>query len=157
MFQKKELQELENLSLEELTAHHKEVMVRKAELLQKKKASSITEAEQKELEDITLYNVAVEKQIKMTEAKAKAEAEAKAKAKAEAEADAKAKAEKKSDSKFAVLKLSRGRRFDPNTGKRIAPVFTQTFRAGEYRTFMAHYKSLGYTIEEVVSNPFKED
>lgn len=159
MFQKKEEQVLNQLNLKELEAHRKDAMVRKAELLQQKKDSALTQEEQVELEDLALYLVALDKRCETAKAEAEAAKAAKA-AKAEAEAAKAAKAEaetkKGKAQRVAILKISRGRRFDPNTGKRWAPVFKQTFTASEYRQFMANYKSLGYTIEEEVVNPFKE-
>lgn len=59
MFQKKNEKELESLKPEELAAHQKELMVRKAELLQKKKDGVIADEEQAELEDLAVYLIAV--------------------------------------------------------------------------------------------------
>lgn len=139
MFQKKEKQELQHLSLNELDAHRKEALIRKVELLQKKKESSLSAEEQNELDELALYCLTLDRQRALTEAVENLSNSS------------------KSEQKFAVLKISRGRRFNPNTGKREAPVFSQTFTASEYRLFMANHKSLGYTIEEVVSNPFAEE
>ena len=147
MFQKKNKQELESLKPEELAAHRKELMVRKAELLQKKKAGAITDEEQSELDELAVYLVGVDKL---------------AAPKAEQPEQPKSEQPKvsgyipsKGEENIAVLRLTKGRRFNPDTGEREAPVFTQKFNASEYRLFMAHYKNLGYTIEEVVYNPFK--
>jgi hypothetical protein len=149
MFQKKNEKELESLKPEELAAHQKELMVRKAELLQKKKDGAIADEEQTELEDLAVYLVAVGKLIKKPE-QAKPE-----QAKPE-QAKPHAYVPPKGEENVAVLSLTKGRRFNPDTGKREAPVFTQKFSASEYRLFMAHYKSLGYTIEEVIYNPFEK-
>ena len=149
MFQKKNEKELESLKPEELAAHQKELMVRKAELLQKKKDGVIADEEQAELEDLTVYLVAVGKLAKKPE-QAKPE-----QAKPE-QAKPHAYVPPKGEENVAVLSLTRGRRFNPDTGEREAPVFTQKFSANEYRLFMAHYKSLGYTIEEVIYNPFEK-
>jgi hypothetical protein len=149
MFQKKNEKELESLKPEELAAHQKELMVRKAELLQKKKDGAIADEEQAELEDLAVYLVAVGKLIKKPE-QAKPE-----QAKPE-QAKPHAYVPPKGEENVAVLSLTKGRRFNPDTGKREAPVFTQKFSASEYRLFMAHYKSLGYTIEEVIYNPFEK-
>ena len=133
MFQKKNEKELESLKPEELVAHQKELMVRKAELLQKKKNGVIADEEQAELEDLAVYLVAVSKLVKP-----------------------RAYVPPMGEENVAVLRLTKGRRFNPDTGEREAPVFTQKFNASEYRLFMAHYTSLGYTIEEVVYNPFEK-
>lgn len=139
MFQKKNEKELESLKPEELVAHQKELMVRKAELLQKKKDGVIADEEQAELEDLAVYLVAVSKLVKKPE-----------------QAKLCAYVPPKGEENVAVLRLTKGRRFNPDTGEREAPVFTQKFNASEYRLFMAHYKSLGYTIEDVVYNPFEK-
>ena len=145
MFQKKNEKELESLKPEELAAHQKELMVRKAELLQKKKDGVIADEEQAELEDLAVYLVAVSKLVKKSTTTEEPE-----------QAKPHAYVPPKGEENVAVLSLTKGRRFNPDTGKREAPVFTQKFNANEYRLFMEHYKSLGYTIEEVIYNPFEK-
>ena len=145
MFQKKNEKELENLKPEELAAHQKELMVRKAELLQKKKDGVIADEEQTELEDLVVYLVAVGKLVKKPTTTEESE-----------QAKSHAYVPLKGEENVAVLSLTKGRRFNPDTGEREAPVFTQKFNASEYRLFMAHYQSLGYTIEEVIYNPFEK-
>ena len=145
MFQKKNEKELESLKPEELAAHQKELMVRKAELLQKKKDGVITGKEQAELENLAIYLVAVGTLVKTPTTTEKPE-----------QAKPCAYVPLKGEENVAVLSLTKGRRFNPDTGEREAPVFTQKFNASEYRLFMAHYKSLGYTIENVIYNPFEK-
>ena len=160
MFQKKNKEELESLKPEELAAHRKELMVRKAELLQKKKAGAITDEEQSELDELAVYLVAVDKlAAKKPTTGLGATAPEAEQPKPEQPKPVGAVQVKyvppEGEENVAVLRLTKGRRFNPDTGEREAPVFTQKFNASEYRLFMAHYKSLGYTIEEVVYNPFK--
>ncbi len=159
MFQKKNKEELESLKPEELAAHRKELMVRKAELLQKKKAGAVTDEEQSELDDLAVYLVAVDKltaKKPTTGLGATApEAEKPVEQPKPEQPKTTGYVPPKGEENVAVLRLTKGRRFNPDTGEREAPVFTQKFNASEYRLFMAHYKSLGYTIEEVVYNPFK--
>ena len=160
MYQKKNKEELESLKPEELAAHRKELMVRKAELLQKKKASAITDEEQSELDELAVYLVAVDKlAAKKPTTGLGATAPEAEQPKPEQPKPAGAVQVKyvppEGEENVAVLRLTKGRRFNPDTGEREAPVFTQKFNASEYRLFMAHYKSLGYTIEEVVYDPFK--
>ena len=145
MFQKKNEKELESLKPEELAAHQKELMVRKAELLQKKKDGVIADEEQAELEDLAVYLVAVGKLVKKSVEQKPVE-----------QAKPRAYVPPEGEENIAVLSLTKGRRFNPDTGEREAPVFTQKFNASEYRLFMEHYKSLGYTIEDVIYNPFKK-
>lgn len=160
MYQKKNKEELESLKPEELAAHRKELMVRKAELLQKKKAGAITDEEQSELDELAVYLVTVDKlaakkpTIGLGATAPEAEKPVEQSKPAE-QPKATGYVPPKGEENIAVLSLTKGRRFNPDTGKREAPVFTQKFNASEYRLFMAHYKSLGYTIEEVVYNPFK--
>lgn len=155
MFQKKNEKELENLKPEELAAHQKELMVRKAELLQKKKDGVIADEEQAELEDLAVYLVAVGKLVKKSTTTEKSE-QAKSEQPKPEQAKSHAYVPLKGEENVAVLSLTKGRRFNPDTGEREAPVFTQKFNASEYRLFMEHYQSLGYTIEEVIYNPFEK-
>ena len=159
MYQKKNKEELESLKPEELAAHRKELMVRKAELLQKKKAGAITDEEQSELDELAVYLVAVDKLAAKKPATGLGATAPEAEKPAEQPKPTGAVQVQyvppKGEENVAVLRLTKGRRFNPDTGEREAPVFTQKFNASEYRLFMAHYKSLGYTIEEVVYNPFK--
>lgn len=159
MFQKKNKEELESLKPEELAAHRKELMVRKAELLQKKKAGAITDEEQSELDELAVYLVTVDKLAAKKPTTGLGATAPEAEKPAEQPKPASAVQAKyippKGEENVAVLRLTKGRRFNPDTGEREAPVFTQKFNASEYRLFMAHYKSLGYTIEEVVYDPFK--
>ena len=150
MFQKKNEKELENLKPEELAAHQKELMVRKAELLQKKKDGVIADEEQAEFEDLAVYLVTVGKLVKKPTATEKSE-----QPKPE-QATPQTYVPLKGEENVAVLSLTKGRRFNPDTGEREAPVFTQKFSASEYHLFMAHYRSLGYTIEKVIYNPFEK-
>lgn len=160
MFQKKNKEELESLKPEELAAHRKELMVCKAELLQKKKASAITDEEQSELDELAVYLVAVDKLAakKPTTGLGATAPEAEQPKPEQPKPTGAVQVQyipPKGEENVAVLRLTKGRRFNPDTGEREAPVFTQKFNASEYRLFMAHYKSLGYTIEEVVYDPFK--
>ena len=156
MFQKKNEKELSSLKPEELAVHQKELMVRKAELLQKKKDGVIADEEQTELNDLAVYLVAVDKLTKKAEKPAAPAEKPAAPAKPAEKPATVSYVPPKGEENIAVLSLTKGRRFNPDTGKREAPVFTQKFNASEYRLFMAHYKSLGYTIEEVVYNPFEK-
>lgn len=155
MFQKKNEKELESLKPEELAAHQKKLMVRKAELLQKKKDGVIADEEQAELEDLAVYLVAVSKLVKKPTTTEEPE-QAKPEQQKPEQAKSRAYVPPMGEENVAVLRLTKGRRFNPNTGEREAPVFTQKFNASEYRLFMAHYKSLGYTIEDVIYNPFEK-
>ena len=156
MFQKKNEKELESLKPEELAAHQKELMVRKAELLQKKKDGVIADEEQAELEDLAIYLIAVGKLVKKPAATEKPEQAKPTATEKPEQAKPRAYTPPKGEENVAVLSLTKGRRFNPDTGEREAPVFTQKFNASEYRLFMENYNSLGYTIEKVIYNPFEK-
>lgn len=53
------------------------------------------------------------------------------------------------------LKIVRGRRFDENTGKEVSAPYIQMFTYGEYLNFKKSAPLLGYTIAEVLYNPYK--
>lgn len=156
MFQKKNEKELGNLKPEGLAAYQKELMVRKAELLQKKKDGVIADEEQAELEDLVVYLIAVGKLVKTPATTAKLEQTEPTATEKPEQAKSSVYVPSKGEENVAVLSLTKGRRFNPDTGEREAPVFTQKFNASEYRLFMEHYKSLGYTIEKVIYNPFEK-
>ena len=52
--------------------------------------------------------------------------------------------------------LSTGNRYDPKTGKEINKPIPQMFNYGEWELFKKNYKLLGYTIVEVMNDPFKD-
>ena len=62
----------------------------------------------------------------------------------------------KGTEKLVHVKLSTGNRFDPKTGKEINKPVPQTFNYGEWQLFKKNYKLLGYTITEVMNDPFKD-
>lgn len=53
------------------------------------------------------------------------------------------------------LKIVRGRRFDENTGKEVSAPYVQMFTYGEYLNFKKSAPLLGYTVVEVLYNPYK--
>lgn len=62
----------------------------------------------------------------------------------------------KGTEKLVHVKLSTGNRYDPKTGKEINKPVPQTFNYGEWQLFKKNYKLLGYTIVEVMNDPFKD-
>ena len=52
------------------------------------------------------------------------------------------------------LKVVRGRRFNPMTGKEQSKPYVQTFNKGEWENFKKFHASIGYTILEVLHDPF---
>lgn len=51
------------------------------------------------------------------------------------------------------VKLVKGRRFNPNTGKEEAVPYVQMFSKSEYRVFEPAANRLGYTILEILHKP----
>lgn len=54
------------------------------------------------------------------------------------------------------LSIVKGRRFDENTGKEISEPYIQMFTYGEYKNFKKNAELIGYSIVEVLYNPFKD-
>ena len=62
----------------------------------------------------------------------------------------------KGTEKLVHVKLSTGNRYDPKTGREINKPVPQMFNYGEWQLFKKNYKLLGYTIVEVMNDPFKD-
>lgn len=62
----------------------------------------------------------------------------------------------KGTEKMVHVKISTGNRFDPKTGKEINHPILQMFNFGEWNLFKKNYKLLGYTIVEVMNDPFND-
>lgn len=58
--------------------------------------------------------------------------------------------------KLVHLKIVNGRRFDENTGEEISKPYVQKFTYGEYKNFVKNASLCGYTIIEVLHNPYKD-
>lgn len=62
----------------------------------------------------------------------------------------------KGTEKMVHVKLVHGNRYDPRTGKETATPAFQIFNYGEWQLFKASMKRLGYTITEVLHDPYGE-
>lgn len=62
----------------------------------------------------------------------------------------------KGTEKMVYVKLSQGNRYDPKTGKEISKPVPQMFTYGEWQLFKKNYKQLGYSIVEVMNDPFND-
>jgi hypothetical protein len=126
----------------------KELSSEKEQLLQAKKADekAFTKEQQARLSKVTEDIVDLEEQIEL--------------APADETPKAISTAEKyevpKGTEKLVHVKLSTGNRFDPKTGKEINKPVPQTFNYGEWQLFKKNYKLLGYTITEVMNDPFND-
>ena len=147
MFTKKELQQLQSLTLEELQAHKAEAVKAKEELeaLKASKKKTWTDAQQDELNDIVLYIVDIEDTIDEKNTAKQAE-----------QVEKPAYIPAKGTEKLVHLKIVKGRRFNPMTGKEISEPYTQVFTFGEWQLFKEHHKGLGYSILEVLHDPYGE-
>ena len=124
-----------------------ELSSEKEQLLQAKKADekAFTKEQQARLSKVTEDIVDLEEQIEL----APADEAPKTATTAEYEVP-------KGTEKLVHIKLSTGNRYDPKTGKEINKPVPQTFNYGEWQLFKKNYKLLGYTIVEVMNDPFKD-
>lgn len=60
----------------------------------------------------------------------------------------------KGTEKMVHVKIAEGNRFDPKTGKEINFPKYQAFTYGEWQLFKKNHKLLGYTIVEVLHDPY---
>lgn len=125
----------------------KELSSEKEQLLQAKKANerAFTKEQQARLSKVTEDIVDLEEQIEL----APADEAPKTATTAKYEVP-------KGTEKLVQVKLSTGNRYDPKTGKEINKPVPQMFNYGEWQLFKKNYKLLGYTIVEVMNDPFKD-
>ena len=125
----------------------KELSSEKEQLLQAKKANerAFTKEQQARLSKVTEDIVDLEEQIEL----APADEAPKTATTAKYEVP-------KGTEKLVQVKLSTGNRYDPKTGKEINKPVPQMFNYGEWQLFKKNYKLLGYTITEVMNDPFKD-
>lgn len=125
----------------------KELSSEKEQLLQAKKANekAFTKEQQARLSKVTEDIVDLEEQIEL----APADEAPKMATTAKYEVP-------KGTEKLVQVKLSTGNRYDPKTGKEINKPVPQMFNYGEWQLFKKNYKLLGYTIVEVMNDPFKD-
>lgn len=145
MLQKIELQKLQELSLNDLSSYKANVEAHKAELeaLKAKGGKAWTEKQQEELDETVLLLVDVEDVIEEKQKEATSTAKNKYVVKPGTE-------------KMVHLSIVRGRRFNPLTGKEESPAYTQMFTFAEWQLFKKAYKGLGYTIMDVLHDPYGE-
>lgn len=119
---------------------------RKAELLElKAKGEGWTESLQEELDNLTMAIIDLQDELE-----AKLEAK-----KPETKVDAKpAYPVAGRAAKMIHVRIQRGHRYDPQTGKEVSPAFIQMFSFGEWQNFAKYHNSLGYTIVEVLHDPY---
>lgn len=143
MLQKLELQQLQALSLEDVKSYKKKAVERKAELeaAKAKGGKAWTSDLQEELDEVVLFLVDVDDVIEEKSSASKTQAKSDYTPKPGTE-------------KMVHLSIVRGRRFNPLTGKEESAPFTQLFTFAEWQLFKKNFKGLGYTIMEVLHDPY---
>lgn len=117
--------------IEDLLSKKDELEAKMASLLAKGD-TSLSEVEKKELSDISLSLAACEEEIEEFKKTV-------------------------SDGASALsLLIVQGRRFNPMTGKEDSKPYVQTFKYNEWQVFKKNYKNLGFTIVDVLKDPFGE-
>lgn len=131
--------------MNDLSNYKAEVEAHKAELevLKAKGGKAWTEKQQEELDETVLLLVDVEDVIEEKQKEATSTAKNKYVVKPGTE-------------KMVHLSIVRGRRFNPLTGKEESPAYTQMFTFAEWQLFKKAYKGLGYTIMDVLHDPYGE-
>lgn len=149
MLKMKEISELQNSSIDALKEYESTLLERKTylEKLKAKGGQSWTQKLQDELNDIALALVDVSELI-----------------------DKKSKNANNTDKNsidstykpasgtenMIHLKIIKGHRFDPRTGEEIERQFVQMFTYSEWQLLKNSYNCLGFTIVEVLHDPYKE-
>ena len=113
---------------------------RKAELQQKKTEapSKFTEQQQRELTEVIEQIVDLEEQVEL-----------------EGDTEEPEYVPAKGTESLIHAKVTRGRRFDENTGKEISAPYIQLFTFGEFENFKKNATLIGY-FYEVLYNPYKK-
>ncbi len=141
MYQKIDLQQLQNHSLDELKAIKNKAVARKAELeaAKTKGGKGWTPDMQEEFDEVALFLVDLEEIIdqKMLE-----------------EPATPSYIPEPGTENMVHLSIVRGRRFNPMTGAEISKPFIQKFTFAEWQLFKNNFKGLGYTIMEALHDPY---
>lgn len=143
MYQKMDLQQLQNHSLEEIKTYKNGVVARKAELeaAKAKGGKAWTSNLQEELDEVVLFLVDIDDIIEEKSSASKTQAKSDYTPKPGTE-------------KMVHLSIVRGRRFNPMTGEEESPAYTQMFTFAEWQLFKKTYKGLGYTIMAALHDPY---
>ena len=141
------LQQLKALSYEELKIHKKNAGETKAELeaLKTKGGKAWTQELQEKLNEVTLFLVDLEEAIEEKEALEVEETEPKG-----------SYVPQKGTEKMVHLSIVQGRRFSPTTGKELSKPYVQKFTFAEWQLFKKNFKGLGYSIINVLHDPYGE-
>lgn len=148
-----DLKQLGGLSTTELSGILSSVKGRLKELDElKAKKGSLTKSEQEELDLLTVYSFDVHDCL--LEKKEHSDGK---------NPDNETTSKEDSESKYVPepgtenmihLEIVRGRRFNPNTGKRESVPYVQIFSFSEWTAFKSAHKGLGYVITKVLHDPY---
>ena len=137
MLQKLELQQLQSLSLDDVKAYKTKAVMHKAELeaIKAKGGPAWTTNLQDELNDMAIFLVDVDDVIeqKMLEPSYTV---------------------KPGTENMVHVRIVRGRRFNPLTGKEESSSYVQMFTYGEWQLFKNTFAGLGYTILAALHDPY---
>lgn len=137
-----ELDQLKQLSLSEIKAYKAKAEKRKAELAALKidAKKGLTEEQQEELDEIAIFLVDVDDIIDEKETGVfKTDYVV-----------------PKGEEHLVHLSIVNGRRFNPNTGKEESKPTIQKFSYGEFVAFKNNCGLLGYTVVNVLHDPYNE-
>ena len=142
MFQKLELQQLHELSLEDIKSYKRQALEQKAKLeaAKVKGGKDWCPALQEELDEVALILVDVDDVIEEKAAKSKSNECV----------------PEKGTEKMVHLSIVQGRRFNPSTGKEISKPYIQKFTFAEWQLFKNNFVGLGYTIMKVLHDPYND-
>ena len=131
-----------------------QLQTRKAELLKLKKESvELPEVLQNELDDILEQLMLAEQEEQTAEAEVSTTAETET---SEVTATTSAYTPAPGTEDKVHLRIVKGRRFNPMTGKEESTPYIQIFSHGEWNLFKNYLKQLGFTIMEVLHDPYNE-
>lgn len=140
MYQKMNLQQLKEYNLKDIKSHRETIAAKKIELeaLKAQGGKAWTSKLQEELDEIVLYLVDVDEIIEAKQALVSTYTP------------------KKGTEKMVHVKIIRGRRFNPMTGKEESTPYIQLFTFPEWQLFKKNFRGLGYSIMSVLHDPYKD-
>ena len=141
MYQKMDLQQFKNLSLEEMNTYKAKVTTRKNELedLKTKGGKAWTDQLQEELNEVALFLVDLDEVIEEKEANGP---------------KSPSYTPEKGTEQMVHLQIVHGRRFNSFTGKEESIPYVQMFTFAEWQLFKKNFARLGYTIMAALHDPY---
>jgi hypothetical protein len=139
---KKSKQQLQT-ELEKLSAEKEKLVAAKASLPEK-----WTEKAQEKLDKVVEDIVDLEEQIELAQEDETATVSE--------EKASEAYTPEEGTEEFVHLLLVKGRRFNPKTGKEESTPYKQLFTHGEFQLFKENYVRLGYSVIQVLHDPYGE-